>query len=73
MSRTGRPRTTGSRLDLDEPLASDYALALYVARIFYTYEFQGHFQTFGAIPKTSMTADRQATMTPMSVAFGIEK
>lgn len=24
MARTGRPRSTGSRLDLDEPLASEY-------------------------------------------------
>ena len=24
MSRTGRPRSTGSRLDLDEPLAGEY-------------------------------------------------
>jgi hypothetical protein len=24
MGRTGRPRSTGSRLDLDEPLASEY-------------------------------------------------
>jgi hypothetical protein len=24
MARTGRPRTTGSRLDLDEPLRSDF-------------------------------------------------
>jgi hypothetical protein len=25
MARTGRPRSTGSRLDLDEPLASEFA------------------------------------------------
>jgi hypothetical protein len=25
MARTGRPRSTGSRLDLDEPLATDFA------------------------------------------------
>lgn len=25
MARTGRPRSSGSRLDLDEPLASDFA------------------------------------------------
>jgi hypothetical protein len=25
MARTGRPRSTGSRLDLDEPLATEFA------------------------------------------------
>ena len=39
--------------------------------IFYVYEYETHFHTFGAIPKNSMMVDRHEMTIPTGVPFFI--